>query len=39
MSVKDQDDGLIIVTLEQIMPFNFDTEWLLKSVIYDAINE
>ena len=24
---------------ELIMPFNFDTEWLLKPVIYDAIEE
>lgn len=34
--VSPEDDGLIVVTLEQIMPFNFDTEWLLKPVIYDA---
>jgi CubicO group peptidase (beta-lactamase class C family) len=34
--VSPQDD-LIVVTLEQIMPYNFDTEWLLKPVIYDAI--
>lgn len=37
--VSPNDDGLIIVTLEQIMPYTFDTEWLLKPVIYDAINE
>ena len=37
--VSPKDDGLIVVTLEQIMPFNFDTEWLLKPVIYAAIEE
>ena len=35
--VSPKDDGLIVVTLEQIMPYNFDTEWLLKPVIYEAI--
>jgi CubicO group peptidase (beta-lactamase class C family) len=37
--VSPQDDGLIVVTLEQIMPFNFDTERLLKPVIYAAVKE
>ncbi len=37
--VSPQDDGLIVVTLEQVMPFSFDTEWLLKPVIYDAIQK
>ena len=37
--VSPKDDGLIVVTLEQIMPFNFETEWLLKPVIYDAIEK
>jgi CubicO group peptidase (beta-lactamase class C family) len=37
--VSPKDDGLIVVTLEQIMPYNFDTEWLLKPVIYDAIEK
>ncbi len=37
--VSHKDDGLIVVTLEQIMPYTFDTEWLLKPVIYDAIKE
>jgi len=37
--VSPQDGGLIVVTLEQIMPYNFDTEWLLKPVIYDAIKK
>ena len=35
--VSPRDDGLIVVTLEQILPFNFDTELLLKPAIYDAI--
>lgn len=35
--VSPRDDGLIVVTLEQVMPFNFDTESLLKPVIYAAI--
>lgn len=35
--ISPKDDGLIVVTLEQIMPYNFDTEWLLKPVIYEAI--
>lgn len=35
--VSPRDDGLIVVTLEQIMPYNFDTEWLLKPVVYDAV--
>ena len=35
--VSPEDDGLIVVTLEQIMPYNFDTERLLKPVIYEAI--
>ncbi len=37
--VSPKDDGLIVVTLEQIMPYNFDTEWLLKPVIYGAIEK
>ncbi|MBI1373495.1 MAG: serine hydrolase [Phycisphaera sp.] len=35
--VSPRDGNLIVVTLEQIRPYNFDTEWLLKPVIYDAI--
>ena len=37
--VSPNDNGLIVVTLEQTMPYNFDTEWLLKPVIYGAIEE
>ena len=37
--VSPEDDGLIVVTLEQIMPFDFSTEWLLKPVIYEAIED
>jgi len=35
--VSPDDDDLIVVTLEQIMPYNFETEWALKPVIYEAI--
>ena len=31
-------DRLVVVTLEQIMPYNFDTEFALKGLIYDALN-
>ncbi|MCA9072954.1 MAG: serine hydrolase, partial [Planctomycetaceae bacterium] len=37
--VSPEDDDLIVVTLEQVMPFNFETEWLLKPVIYDAVQD
>ncbi|MCA9268169.1 MAG: beta-lactamase family protein [Planctomycetales bacterium] len=37
--VSPNDDGLVVVTLEQVMPYNFDTEWLLKPAIYDAIEK
>ena len=37
--VSPQDDGLIVVTLEQTMPYNFDTEWLLKPVIYETMED
>lgn len=37
--VSPQDDDLIVVTLEQVMPYNFETEWALKPVIYGAIEE
>ena len=37
--VSPRDDGLIVVTLEQVMPYNFETEFLLKPVIYGAIEE
>ncbi len=30
-------DNLIVVTLEQRMPYTFETEWALKKLIYDAI--
>jgi CubicO group peptidase (beta-lactamase class C family) len=32
-------DRLIVITLEQIMPFTFDTEFALKGIIYDALLE
>jgi CubicO group peptidase (beta-lactamase class C family) len=30
-------DELIVVTMEQVMPFSFMTEWAVKKLIYDAI--
>jgi CubicO group peptidase (beta-lactamase class C family) len=30
-------DNLIVLTLEQVMPYSFNTEWALKGLIYDAI--
>jgi len=30
-------DGLTIVTMEQFMPYTFNTEWAVKKLIYDAI--
>ena len=32
-------DKLIVVTLEQIMPYQWDTEFGVKKIIYDAINK
>jgi CubicO group peptidase (beta-lactamase class C family) len=31
-------DRLVVVTLEQIMPYNFDTEFALKGLIYAALD-
>jgi CubicO group peptidase (beta-lactamase class C family) len=30
-------DRLVVVTMEQIMPYNFDTEFALKGLLYDAL--
>ncbi len=30
-------DDLLVVTMEQIMPYTFATEWAVKKLIYDAI--
>ena len=30
-------DDLIVLTLEQVMPYSFNTEWALKGLIYDAL--
>ena len=30
-------DDLVVLTLEQVMPYSFNTEWALKGLIYDAI--
>ncbi len=32
-------DELVVLTLEQVMPFSFSTEWALKKTIYDALLE
>jgi CubicO group peptidase (beta-lactamase class C family) len=32
-------DRLVVVTLEQIMPYTFDTEFALKGPIYDALDQ
>ncbi len=37
--VSPADDDLIVVTLEQVMPYSFSTEFKLKGLIYDAIEE
>ena len=29
-------DNLIVLTLEQVMPYSFNTEWALKGLIYEA---
>ena len=30
-------DRLVVLTLEQVMPYTFNTEWALKGLIYDAL--
>jgi len=30
-------DNLIVLTLEQVMPYSFNTEWAIKGLIYDAL--
>lgn len=35
--VSPKDDNLIVVTVEQVMPFNFDTAWAVKPVVYKAL--
>ena len=30
-------DNLVVLTLEQVMPYTFNTEWALKGLIYDAL--
>ena len=32
-------DELVVLTLEQVMPYSFSTEWALKKPIYDALLE
>ena len=32
-------DDLVVLTLEQVMPYSFNTEWALKGLIYDSIEE
>ncbi len=31
-------DNLIVITMEQVMPYSFSTEWAIKKTIYDAID-
>ncbi|MCA8988484.1 MAG: beta-lactamase family protein [Planctomycetaceae bacterium] len=35
--VSPKDEGLIVVTLEQVMPYSFQTEWLVKPLVYQSI--
>ena len=37
--VSPEDDDLIVVTLEQVMPYSFMTEFKLKGLIYDSIEQ
>jgi len=30
---------LVVLTLEQVRPYSFNTEWALKGLIYDAIED
>jgi len=30
-------DDLVVLTLEQVMPYSFNTEWALKGLIYDSL--
>ena len=32
-------DDLVVLTLEQVMPYSFNTEWALKGLIYNAISD
>ena len=32
-------DDLVVLTLEQVMPYSFSTEWALKGLIYDSISD
>ena len=32
-------DDLVVLTLEQVMPYSFNTEWALKGLIYNALKE
>ena len=33
------EDQLVVVTMEQFMPYSFATEWAVKELIYDAIEK
>ena len=33
------EDKLVVVTMEQAMPYSFSTEWAIKGLIYDAIEK
>ena len=30
-------DELVVLTLEQVMPYSFNTEWAIKGLVYDAL--
>jgi CubicO group peptidase (beta-lactamase class C family) len=32
-------DELVVITLEQVMPFSFQTEFAVKGLIYDAVTD
>ena len=32
-------DDLVVVTMEQVMPYSFMTEWGVKKLIYDAVEK
>ncbi len=37
--VSPEDDNLIVITLEQTVPYNWNMEWTLKPVIYGALRQ
>ena len=37
MGLHPEGDRIVVVTLEQTMPYTFDTEFAVKGLIYDAL--